>query len=229
MWRRKLLEMLYKQYQFDPWVQALYQMAGGQLDHVEFSISDLHDQRFFDTATWGLAIYERALGITPRVGQTMEERRAVVQAKWLSGGKVDLALLQTIASAWFPDDVQVGFANGKITMTLCMREPTTVDMERLREAIETTKPAHLPISYYLRYPLRERAFSLGCVMGSILTTPVPEREDAFDFRDVLRMGGVMNTIMTSPVPERPDVFDLRRAARLGGDMGRITTIPIPEI
>lgn len=153
MWRSKLLEMLYKQYQGDPWVQALYQAAGGKLDDVELGIADLHDQRFFDTATWGLAIYERALGITPRAGQTLEERRSIVSAKWRTGGKVDLVLLQVIVDAWKNGEVEVGFQNGKITLVFCGAYGVPEDMDSLMDAIGQAKPAHLPVVYQIRYLL----------------------------------------------------------------------------
>lgn len=146
MWRDELLRMLYRQYREDPWVQALYQVAGQALDKAQEDTKEYSDQRFFETATWLLPEYERMLGITPKPGQTMEQRRAVVAAKWKNGGKITLALLQAIADSWHKDMANVDYVDGRILVGIFdIISPT--DIASLKEVIEETKPAHLPVDY----------------------------------------------------------------------------------
>lgn len=195
------------------------------------AVMDLLAQFDVDTATWGLAYFERDWGIQTDLSLTLDERRGTIKAKMRGTAVSTATQLELIADA---------YGRSKSTVTEFPRKYLVrvqfdgeyglpANMTLVRQVLREMTPAHLGLEYYLRYPLREKALALGCVMGAILTTPVPEREDAFDFRGAIRMGGVTNTIMTSPVPERPDVFDLRRAARLGGGMGGITSMPIPEV
>ena len=99
MWRDKLLAMLHRDYRDDPWLRAIYQAAGDRLAQQESDLAELHENRFFDGLTWALPIWERTLGLTPRSGQTEQERRAAVRVKWLMSRKADRALLQEICDA----------------------------------------------------------------------------------------------------------------------------------
>ena len=96
MWRDKLLNMLHRDYRSDPWLGVLYQAAGGSLDQLEADLQALHENRYFDGLTWALPIWERALGLIPRSGQTLDERRAAVRSKWLMSRKADRSLLQEL-------------------------------------------------------------------------------------------------------------------------------------
>lgn len=153
MWSSKLIGMLYRDYRRDPWLQLLYQQAGGALDTLDAEIAALHANRFFRSLTWALPLRERELGIRPKTAQSIDDRRAAVEAKWKTSGKVDVALLQAIADSWRNGEVSVGFAAGRIHLQFVGAYGVPNDMDTLLDAIGDARPAHLPIDYSLRYLL----------------------------------------------------------------------------
>lgn len=66
-------------------------------------IRDLADQFFIDTATWGLARWEAVVGVPTDLTKPTEQRRAVIKSKLRGTGTVTLAVLESIADAFFPD------------------------------------------------------------------------------------------------------------------------------
>lgn len=143
------LNCLHKLYRQDAWIQELFQAAG--LDDIQAAIDDLAAQNFFDTATWALAVYEKDLGIQA-VGSD-ESRRSVIEAAWKSTGKVDIALLQAVADSWKNGEIEVKFIGGKIRIEFIGDYGVPSDLDRLKAAIDNTKPAHLAVIYAFRYLL----------------------------------------------------------------------------
>ena len=153
MWRVKMLQMLYRQYRDDPWVQALFQSAGLKLDELDLGIHELGDQHFFDTCTWMLPLYEQMLRITPKATQTLDDRRAAVEAKWKSAGHIDITLLQAIADSWRNGASAVTFEEGFLVITMISVLGVPEDLDTLLDAISAAAPAHLPLRCVLHYLL----------------------------------------------------------------------------
>lgn len=172
MWRDKLLNMLHRDYRGDPWLGVLYQAAGGSLDQLEADLQALLDNRYFDGLTWALPIWERALGLIPRSGQTLDERRAAVRSKWLMSRKADRSLLQEICDTYSPGSVAVGFANGYITMTI-HREDGLAKWPAIEDAVDEAKPAHLPLLIGVAYA---KTLYVGGTMDSTATIKLPPLE-----------------------------------------------------
>lgn len=152
MWQDKLLGFQHRCYRDDPWLRAIYQMAGGVLDQLELDLVQLNANRFFDGLTFALPVWERILGLSPQAEQTMDERRAAVRAKWLTAKKSDRALLQAIADGWQPGAVQVGFDAGCITVSVTADRELPPDLTAMLAAIGEAKPAHLPLTATMLYP-----------------------------------------------------------------------------
>ncbi len=172
MWRDKLLAMLHRDYRDDPWLRAIYQAAGERLAQQESDLAELHENRFFDGLTWALPIWERALGLIPRSGQTLDERRAAVRSKWLMSRKADRSLLQEICDTYSSGSVAVGFANGYITMTI-NREDGLAKWPAIEDAVDEAKPAHLPLLIGVAY---SKTLYVGGTMDSTATIKLPPLE-----------------------------------------------------
>lgn len=123
--------------------EEIFRVEGSEFESLENNIDDMKKQFLVDTATWGLAIYEKELGIPIELGKPISQRRAVVKARLRGTGKVDAALLKMIAGEFVVGDVQVEF-NGKIKVNLLGIPQNIQDMEH---AIEEIKPAHLDVIY----------------------------------------------------------------------------------
>lgn len=150
----ELVRNLPQQYRQDPWVLALADAILGVLEDQSRRSLELRAQLSLETITWALEIEERAAGIVPPVGATLESRRSVLAARYRSSGKVSIETIQAVADAW---------RNGRGGSGLCRRPGSQVtfvgyygvpeDLQALQEAIGRTIPAHLPMDYFFRYLL----------------------------------------------------------------------------
>lgn len=149
--KEQMLAAIHKVYRRDEWIRAIFAAAGIQLDDLDQLISDLEDQYYFDTATWGLKLYERDLAVKPV--KSIDDRRATVEARWKSSGKVDIALLQSVADSWRNGEITVRFEEGKIKIDFVSLFGIPDGLDSLQAALDDVKPAHLAIVYAFRYLL----------------------------------------------------------------------------
>lgn len=117
-----------------------------EFDKLELDLEDINKQFFVDTATWGLAIYEKELGLPIRPNKSLEERRSIIKAKWRGMGKVDAEMIKAIVKAFTGYEVEVGF-NGRIIIDFGDANYINVSIKDMINAIEETKPAHLAYNF----------------------------------------------------------------------------------
>ena len=149
----QMVHNLPQQYREDPWILALADAILGVLEGQRECSQSIRAQRSLETITWALEIEERAAGITPPLGATLESRRSVLAARYRSSGKVTIEQIQAVADAWRNGEVEVSFPDGRIHVQFIGSFGVPEDLEGLKEAISRVIPAHLPVDYLLRYLL----------------------------------------------------------------------------
>lgn len=133
-------------------MNELLKSSGGQLDVLYNEIIEFIRQLSIDTATWGLEVYEKELGIRPEPNRTIAERRNNIKFKYRGFGKVDAKLIKTVADVCTNGQVDVTFTNIiKIKFNGIYGTPS--NLQDLKNALEEIKPAHLPIAYTFRHLL----------------------------------------------------------------------------
>lgn len=137
----------------DPFTLELLQAISKELDSISKNQSDFVNEYFFDTATWYLDKYAKELNIKFASDTPIEEKRAIIEAKWKSSGKADIFLLQAIADSWKNGEIEVSFTDGKINVKFNSILGVPSDLTNLKTALETAKPAHLAILYLFKYLL----------------------------------------------------------------------------
>jgi hypothetical protein len=123
-----------------------------EFDKSRIDISDIEKQIFIDTATWGLEVYEKELGIKADINKPNEERRSVIKSKWRGTGKVDKDLIKRVVDAYTNGEVEVGF-DGNIIVTFVGILGTPPNIEDAKNAVRDIAPAHLQIIYKYMYLL----------------------------------------------------------------------------
>ncbi|MSU03205.1 putative phage tail protein [Tissierella pigra] len=113
-----------------------------EFDRLGLNIEDLEKQFFIDTATWGLAIYEKELKLPIRPKKTLEERRSLIKSKMRGMGKVDLAMIKSIIEAYTRSTADIIF-DGRINIKFTNEGTITLNISDMFNAIEEIKPAHL--------------------------------------------------------------------------------------
>ncbi|MBM7577660.1 hypothetical protein JOD21_000316 [Jeotgalibacillus terrae] len=132
------------------YINEVFDAEGNQIAALKADLDDIRLQMDVDTATWGLDIFERELQIPTNHQKPYEERRGVIKSKMRGSGKVDAVLLKVVADSYTNGDVVVDF-NGTIVITFTSQIGRPPNLDALKEAIENTKPAHLPVTYEFRF------------------------------------------------------------------------------
>lgn len=117
-----------------------------EFDKLEATMQNLGHQFFVDTATWGLAIYEKELGLPVKPNKSLEERRSIIKAKMRGIGKVDAAMIKAIVEAFTNSNVEVTF-DGRINIIFSNEKVLKLNIADMFNAIEEVKPAHLDYNF----------------------------------------------------------------------------------
>lgn len=113
-----------------------------EIDNKALDIEDFIKQLSIDTATWGLDIYEKELGISKDINKSYEERRSVIKSKYRGIGKFDKALLESIANAYTNGKTKAYF-NGKLNILFEDIRDHILNLVDFENTLEEIKPAHL--------------------------------------------------------------------------------------
>lgn len=149
-----------------------------EFEKIHTDIKDLEKQFFIDTATWGLAIYEKELKLPIRPNKSLEERRSIIKAKMRGMGKVDAEMIKAIVEAFTKSSVEVTF-DGRIKIIFSNQDTIILNMNDMFEAIEEIKPAHLDYETILVFKLKENDIyiSSALISGEEITVyPYSPRE-----------------------------------------------------
>lgn len=131
-------------------LNGIFNAEEKQFDKLNVNIEDLRLQMDIDTATWGLDIYEKDLGIETDRHKSLEERRSVIKSKMRGSGKVDAALIKIVADSFTNGDVDVLF-DGKIGVIFNSIYGVPTNIQDVKDAIDNIKPAHLAITFEFLY------------------------------------------------------------------------------
>ncbi len=134
-------------------MEAIQQVDGEEIGLVQFSIKDILDQWYVDSATWGLDFWERELGIATDSGKPYQHRREILAARLQGEGTATKALIMSVAAAFSGGEVEVyeypAEYRFEVKFTGVLGIPP--NMAGLIQTIENIKPAHLAYSFKYTY------------------------------------------------------------------------------
>lgn len=114
---------------------------------------DLESQLFIDTATWGLPLWEKFLGLPIAYEKPIEERRSKIKSRLRGYGTSTKELIKNIASSFNNGEVDVSEDNPNYTVNIEFVSSVGVpsNIEDLKSAVKVVLPAHLDITYIFKY------------------------------------------------------------------------------
>lgn len=131
-------------------------------ESVEFrayadSVSDVLAQFYVNTATWGLADWERRVGIVPDEGKPIDQRRSVIKSKLRGAGVVTKSLIKNVAESYSNGEVDVAedADNFEITITFVGTFGVPPNMDDLSRVLRSILPAHLRVLFKFKYRVYE--------------------------------------------------------------------------
>ncbi len=114
---------------------------------------DLFLQMNVETATWGLTIWETALGLQTDVSKPYEYRRTRIMSKLRGAGTTTVAMMQNVAESFSNGEVAIIEYNSENRFEVKFIGTIGIppNMEDLTAAIEEIKPAHLEYTFEYTY------------------------------------------------------------------------------
>lgn len=165
--RQRMETYLPGYYRYSGVMQGILDSLGLAIDGYRADMQDIVAQMFVPTATWGLDIWERELGIKTDYRISLEERRSTIIAKLRGIGTVTVGLVRQVAESYAHGRVAVTDSPYEYTYDLFRQEagppPYTViirfvdrygippAMDALQRALREIIPAHLAIDYDYMY------------------------------------------------------------------------------
>jgi hypothetical protein len=131
---------------------AIFQTIGLEIDDLHEWVTEIREQLFPQTATWGLKYWEQVLGLPTNEAAPIGERRRAVLTKLATRTPVTPSLIKQIAQSNTGKPATVENRIGPYTFRIIMEsDGTGVDLQRLNKAIDEAKPAHLTAEYGILY------------------------------------------------------------------------------
>ncbi len=161
-----LLKLLHKIYRKDKFTLELTKTISIQLDKAEQNIKEIAKQQYLDSATWGLDIFEKELN---RKGKSkpVEQRQAVIQAKWRGAGKLTLLLIQRTLQCYITGNVIVAFQK-RLMITIQGEILQAVNLYDVVHTIEEVKPAHIGWDFKYILPDVQNTVAVGSFVQSAI-------------------------------------------------------------
>jgi hypothetical protein len=124
-----------------------------ELADLNAEIADVLAQFFIDTATWGLANWERICAIPTDTAKPIEQRRSAVKARLRGVGTVTVEMIKKVVESFANGSVDVTEDN--VNYTVRIRYISTIgvppNLPDIEAALRDIIPAHLAITYDFRY------------------------------------------------------------------------------
>jgi hypothetical protein len=151
--RRDIGDYLPHYYRDSRTVDNLLNVEATEFADLNAEIADVLAQFYIDTATWGLANWERICGLLTDETKPIEQRRSVIKSKLRGVGTVTAAMIKNVAESFDNGEVAVIEDNATYTVTIkfvsTRGEPANLD--DIQNALREIIPAHLAVNFSFTY------------------------------------------------------------------------------
>lgn len=134
-------------------LKAVYEAEGYAAGLLEHELSDLLDQCFISTSTWGLTRWEQVYGLATNMALSYEQRREILMAKLRGQGTTTAQMIKETAETFSGGEIEVieDNPNNHFTVRFIGIKGIPRNMNAFISMLEDIKPAHLAYSFEYRY------------------------------------------------------------------------------
>lgn len=134
-------------------VANILDREAAEIEALNAEVKAVLDQFFIDTATYGLARWEKICGIPTDELKPIEQRRSVVKSKIRGVGTVTVELIKNVAKAYANGEVDVTEDPGNYTIkvTFIGTRGTPPNLQDIQNALREIIPAHLAVNFQFTY------------------------------------------------------------------------------
>lgn len=150
---RDMFDYMPKDYEDYLQSRAIVEAESAEFERLNEIAADVLAQFFVNTATWGLANWERLAGIKTDETKPISERRSNVKVKLRGYNTITASELKTIISAYEFGEVAVTELPGQHTVEVDFTSETGVpaNIEDIDGLLAEIMPAHLLTKLYAKY------------------------------------------------------------------------------
>jgi len=148
-----LIDLLPEYYKNSPQVVELQGAFEHWTEALKAARDDLLAQLNVETATWGLSIWEKALGLETDVNKPYEYRRTRIMSKLRGAGTTTKQMIKNVAESFSNGQVEIIEYNeeNRFEVKFVGTIGIPPNMDDLTAAIEEIKPAHLAYTFVYVY------------------------------------------------------------------------------
>ncbi|MNW56034.1 hypothetical protein D3C74_337320 [compost metagenome] len=148
-----LMKYLPEYYQGVLEMEQIQDSHAAECGQLAYSIEDSALQTNVESATWGLARWEKVLALTTDSTKSYATRREMIKAKLRGSGTTTPEMIRRTASAFSGGDVQVVEVPGAYSFEVHFVGTLGIpaNMAGLIQIIEEIKPAHLDYKFVYSY------------------------------------------------------------------------------
>jgi len=148
-----LLDLLPEYYRNSPQVKELQGAFEYWAEKIKAARDDFLRQLNVQTATWGLELWEKALGLETDVSKPYEYRRTRIMSKLRSAGTTTVEMIKNVAQSFSNGEVEIIEKNdeSKFIVKFVGTLGIPPNLDDLSAAIEEIKPAHLAYTFEYTY------------------------------------------------------------------------------
>lgn len=138
-----------------PDTAAIVEALSKQTEKLEAARDSLFEQFHVNTATWGLTLREKALGLETDVSSPDDWRRSRVLSKMRGQGVINTTMIANVAASFSGGEIEIIERPGDYAFDVKFVGiiGTPPNMDDLTAAIDEIKPAHLLYRYIYSYLL----------------------------------------------------------------------------
>lgn len=150
---KDLMGYLPESYGGSPETQIIQAAMGPEMEALWGGRDGLLEQLTPYTATWGLALWERGLGLATDESKPVEYRRTRVVAKLRGNGTTTVELIKSVAESFSYGEVAVveHYSDYKVEIRFVGTVGLPPNLEDLRAALRDIMPAHLTWDFVIYY------------------------------------------------------------------------------
>ncbi|MED0893841.1 putative phage tail protein [Aneurinibacillus migulanus] len=145
----RMMKMLPVRYWEDDSTQNIERAGALKIDELNAVANDVYAQSSPSTATWGIANWEKILGIPVDETKPLQERRERVLAKIRFSETVTKETIRKVVSAWFGEEISVveRFADYEVMIEFLFDKAIGKNFVDVVDTLRELLPAHLEFGF----------------------------------------------------------------------------------
>lgn len=134
-------------------IKELVRVEAKQLALLDNWTDELVEQQFVETATWGLARWEKIFGIETDTSKPLDQRRSVIKSKIRGAGVVTKTMVKSVAESWYNGETEVTEGPLIVTVKFLSNYGVPSNLKDVEKALRDIIPAHLGIEFDFKFLL----------------------------------------------------------------------------